>query len=100
LSILPAADWELRLAAALEAGEENALSSFWPLFGARLRALGEAPPVAGAAERTLRFDDRNAARALAATGIDCPPIDGRILNLWFDALAGSGFLPVPREVTA
>jgi phthiocerol/phenolphthiocerol synthesis type-I polyketide synthase E len=100
LSILPTADWELRLAAALEAGEENALSSFWPLFGARLRAAGEAPPVAGSAERILRFDDRNTARGLAATGIDCPPIDGRLLSLWFDALAGSGFLPAPREVTA
>ncbi len=58
LRALSTAEWERRLAAAVEAGEENALSPFWPLFGGRVPAAGDEPAAeTGPRERVLRFDD-------------------------------------------
>lgn len=40
-----------------------------------------------------QFDSSNARRALAATSIRCPPVDGRLLKTYFDYFIRAGYLP-------
>ncbi|MER0243054.1 amino acid adenylation domain-containing protein [Streptomyces sp. HSW2009] len=47
-----------------------------------------------------RYDQRNTARALATSGIDCPEIDGPLLDRYVKYLIDSGFLPAPHAERA
>ncbi len=108
LEILPAGEWDRRLAATVRSSDDNALSPFLPLFAGRLEASGEEPGETGIAEtasesqpRTLRFDARETNAALAGA-LECPPIGPSLLHLYFAAFVRDGFLPAPRageEVT-
>ncbi len=42
-----------------------------------------------------RLDDREARRALATVGIDCPPMDGERFRAYVTSLVESGFLAAP-----
>jgi thioester reductase-like protein len=43
----------------------------------------------------IHFDARNAAAALAGSGLDCPPLDGRLLQTYFGYCTRSGLIPPP-----
>ncbi|MGK5532608.1 thioester reductase domain-containing protein [Streptomyces sp. URMC 129] len=46
-------------------------------------------------EEAIDYDDKNAEAALAATGIACPPLDQRLLDLYLGWLTRTGYLPEP-----
>jgi thioester reductase-like protein len=48
-------------------------------------------------EEAILYDDTKARSALEGTGIDCPPLDDRLLSLYFDYLVSSGYLPAPEH---
>ncbi|GAB6043139.1 thioester reductase domain-containing protein [Endothiovibrio diazotrophicus] len=90
LRSLPYADWYRELAAALERGEENEMSRFFPLFGA------DAPSAdAGDAGSKPDFDATNLRAALSGSGITCRPLDQALMNAYLDYFVSSGFLPHP-----
>ncbi|HEU5332716.1 MAG TPA: thioester reductase domain-containing protein [Actinocrinis sp.] len=46
-------------------------------------------------EEAIHYDVANAEGALAGTGIACPPLDRRLLDLYLDWMTGAGYLPAP-----
>ena len=86
LTPVPAAEWREELLTRLEKSPENALYPFLPLFREAL-STGTAP----------RFDCGNTLQALEGTGIVCPPVDGRLLAVYFDYFARTGFLDRPQR---
>lgn len=83
-------EWYQRLAAALEAGEQNALGKFFSLFGE------EAPSKDAGDEGSLpHYDYRNLLQALAGSGISAQPLDQSLLNRYLDYFIAIGFIPTP-----
>ncbi len=84
--------WLDELRTAIRQGADNALAPFAPLLDA-----AAAQEETGTAEqpKDLIFDDRNTRAGLEGSDIACPPLDAKLLALWFDSFALSGFLPPP-----
>jgi phthiocerol/phenolphthiocerol synthesis type-I polyketide synthase E len=86
-------EWQEVLFSVVARSPEHALFPFMPLFAA-LKAE------AGAHEYTehakdLQFDCRHTLAGLAGSGIVCPPVDSRLLAIYFAAFIRSGFLEAP-----
>ena len=47
-------------------------------------------------EEAVHYDVTNAEKALADTGVACPPLDRGLLDLYLDWMIGSGYLPQPE----
>lgn len=87
---LPYRDWYLELAAAMERGQENALSKFFPLFG-------EDMPSADAGDEGSEpcFERKNLLAAVAGSGIECRALDQEMMSLYLDYFIATGYLPPP-----
>jgi thioester reductase-like protein len=91
LELLPGADWDRRLAAVLEGGEDNALAPFRTLLREGLLAA-DLQEAGG----RLRFDARNTHSALAGLDdMEPPPLDDELLACYFSWFLESGFLTAP-----
>ena len=91
LELLPGAEWDRRLAAGLERGEEE---TPWPPSAPCCgRASAAALQEAGG---QLRFDARNTLSALdSLDGGRVPPLDAGLLGCYFSWFLESGFLTAP-----
>jgi phthiocerol/phenolphthiocerol synthesis type-I polyketide synthase E len=97
LELLPGTDWDRRLAAALERGDDNALAPFRPLLRDGLLAADLQQ-----AGTPFRFDARNARSGVAGIpatpgdgGPEPPPLDAALLACYFAWFVASGFLTAP-----
>ncbi|GAB2626314.1 hypothetical protein GCM10027168_67580 [Streptomyces capparidis] len=48
-------------------------------------------------EEAIDYDATNAERALTGSGINCPPLDEKLLGVYFDWMVKSGYLPAPGD---
>jgi len=91
---VPYAEWRDALGRAADAGEDNALVPFLPLFPEVPRdddgALMEAPEIP-----EVRYVDRNTRRALEGTGVQCPPLDPELVRTYLEYFIDVGFIDPP-----
>jgi amino acid adenylation domain-containing protein/thioester reductase-like protein len=90
---LPWDEWQRELAASAESSTDNVL---YPL----LPVLSAAPSGDAGGPVEPRFDCSRTLAGLAGTGIDCPRLDARLLEIYLSHFAAERVLPPPRIVTA
>ncbi|AKT40132.1 amino acid adenylation domain-containing protein [Chondromyces crocatus] len=96
LKKLPYADWVDRVVRCVETTPYNPLLPLVPMLTERVHdgltrwELYEDMPA---------YDDSNARRALAGTGIACPVLDAARLNVYLNHQVRSGYLPEPRKAS-
>lgn len=78
-------DWRIALLEAIRSGQENALRGLSPFLSDSAFDLARLP----------RFACDGLVRDLSGSGVVCPPIDGRLLNVWWKRQTQAGFLPAP-----
>ncbi|MEM9594497.1 MAG: amino acid adenylation domain-containing protein [Acidobacteriota bacterium] len=81
VELVPYGRWYEALAAAVEAGEPNALRSFLALFSDQAQA-----------DRQPTFHQEDTQKRLAAADLVCPPADGALIKTYLDFWRRSGFL--------
>jgi thioester reductase-like protein len=86
LTTIPYRDWRVALLAAIRSGEANALRGLSPFLADSPFDLARLPRFA--ADRLLRD--------LSGSDVACPPIDSRLLEVWWKRQTMSGFLPLPN----
>jgi thioester reductase-like protein len=87
------AEWYEVLFSRVARSPDNALFPFMPLFPA-LNAEEEVNQHSEHAKE-LQIDCRNTLEGLAGSGITCPPVDRRLLAIYFTAFIRSGFMEAP-----
>jgi thioester reductase-like protein len=89
------AEWYRVLAEAVERGDDNELTRFFPLFG-------EASPTDEVGYQGARpvYDMTNLQTALAGSGIVCAAPDHALWQRYLDWFVASGFLPAPPRARA
>jgi thioester reductase-like protein len=75
-------EWQARLAEQVRTAHDQALYGMAPFFAAGGSPLARLP----------RFDCGQTQAALAPSALVCPPLDGELLNVYFDYFVRSGFL--------
>jgi amino acid adenylation domain-containing protein/thioester reductase-like protein/non-ribosomal peptide synthase protein (TIGR01720 family) len=107
LEQLTADRWRAALIASIEAGSDNALLPFLPLYQAAAEAAA-APtvavenraPASAAAAPPVEVHCRHTTAALAAGSVRCPPVGDELLTTYFRHLIESGYLPPPPAAAA
>ncbi|RKH22343.1 NAD-dependent epimerase/dehydratase family protein [Corallococcus praedator] len=88
---VPYATWYRELSAAVERGDDNALTRFHPLF------TEDTPSEdVGYAGSEPHFDTTNLHAALEGSDIRCREVDPAFLRLYLDYFVSTGYLPPPR----
>jgi hypothetical protein len=84
------AEWYRAMAQAVERGDDNELTRFFPLFG-------EDAPTDEVGYQGARpvYDTTNLQAALAGSGIVCAAPDRALWQRYLDWFVASGFLPAP-----
>lgn len=90
LQRVPYQTWYRALAAAVEGGQDNALSGFLPLFGEEIPSKDVGYPGTQPHFRTDRL-----LRALHGSGIECRRIDRDFLRLYLEYFVNIGYMPQP-----
>jgi thioester reductase-like protein len=93
-------DWTPLLAAALDRSSDNALAPFRSLFFGPAAAGGGDTDSRTALAVIPRFDAANTLAGLAGSPIEIPPLDRRLLEIYFAQLIESSFLPPPAARVA
>ncbi len=95
LAPAPIGAWRRQLAAAVEAGEDNALAPLLALFAATQGAAdGDARGAEGAAPR-IRYECRGTSRALAAGPVGPPGPEEDLVSTFLADFVERGLLPPP-----
>ena len=95
---LPYPEWRRQLGEVADAGADNALIPFLPLFGEV--PVGEGGELAGDDEQrvpNVRYDDRNTRSALSGSPVSCPPLDAGLVRTYLDFFIADGFLEPPPQ---
>ncbi|MGE6758927.1 thioester reductase domain-containing protein [Corallococcus interemptor] len=87
---VPYSEWYRELTAAVERGEDNALTRFHPLFTEDTPSEDVGYP-----DSLPRFDTTRLHAALAGSGIACREVDLAFLRLYLDYFVSIGYLPPP-----
>jgi thioester reductase-like protein len=85
LTTVPYRDWRAALLQAIRSGQANALRGLSPFLADSPFDLARLP----------RFAADGLARDLSGSDVVCPPIDARLLEVWWKRQTMSGFLPLP-----
>ena len=98
LERLPAERWRAALIDSLEAGRDNALAPFLPLYkgaaAAAAIAVDNAAPARQGGAPLVHYGCRGTSAALAGSGVGCPPVE-ELLAIYFRHFVATGFLPPP-----
>jgi len=93
--------WRAALIDSVEAGNDNALLPFLPLFQAAATAaataiaVGNQAPARQGGAPVVQYGCRATTAALAAGGVRCPPVDDELLGTYFRHLVETRMLPPP-----